>query len=158
MTWILALDENVFYYAAKKEDAAGKKDETCYAVFIAMGNGGHRMCATPALWARLSATIDLLKHIQAPVIPQISKVIGNALRTIAWVQGDVMSLDDARLVREGHGEGDLEVTKSAAGAPDVGAKGLISTDQPLLNDLKTWSIPTKYGFASLTPSEALIHL
>ena len=159
MTWILALDENVFYFAAKLENEAGIRDDTCYAIFIALEREGHFICATPGLWARLSGVIDELKHIQAPVIPQISKMIGNALRTNFFVQVDVMSVPDIKRVRDKHGDGDLEVTKSAAGAPDtVGSKGLVSADRPLIDDLEFWSIPTKYGFVSLTPSEALIQL
>ena len=131
MSWILALDENVLYYAAKLENPAGTRDETCFRLILEMERGGHFMCATPELWALLAKVIDLLKITRTPVIPQISKIIGNLLHSrFLFVQTDVMTDGDAKLVRDKHGEGDLAVTKSAAGAdPEIGSKGLISTDQ-----------------------------
>ena len=76
-----------------------------------------------------------------------------------WVQADVMTDSDVKRVRDKHGDGDLSVTKSAAGAdPEIGSKGLVSTDQPLLKDLAAWSIPKSYGFALLSPAKASVGL
>ena len=157
MLWILALDENVWIYAAKLQDEREQRDETCFRLLINISANGHFLSSTNGLYVRWSRQLDSLKTQGAPTISQITKLFGNLIRSrTRWVTDSPLDDQDHQRVLDQHGEGDLEVTISAAGAPEhFVSKNLVSTDSPLRRDLMEWQIPERYGFVFSHPSEVL---
>jgi len=151
MSWVLALDENVWINAAMQKNEQDKPDQAAYQMVLSIGWGGHKLAFTPELyaaWCRQNRSLG-----RFPLAPQYMTLFKNLTQSrYVLVLDNLMSAEETKRILDKHKENDLEVSISASSAPnELGIKSLVSTDVPLKLDLVTWKITEKYSFVcSLT--------
>ena len=147
MTPRFILDENVIILAQKLENDRGEKDSTCYDLLDQIIKICHPIVVDLILWRKymrqlggFQTTPHLAGVLKSPTLPA---------GKLAFQQ-DTPQFDEETDIPQGS-QDDVEIVRLAVVTRAI----LVTTDQPLINDLKTAGIPEIYNLQVVSPGDAL---
>ncbi len=146
------LDENVWILASTATDDSGEKNTDALELVFNLSKDEHRLSATVGLyqqWMRQFNAIDRNIHF-----PQLMTFFKSMSRSkLDFIDSGNLDEQESAAIRTRFGDGDFEVSDSAAGATGEG-KFLATSDNPLRNWIKENSVDKKYNFDALPISDA----
>lgn len=160
MTLRFIPDENIVILAQQQRDDRGSVDTTCLRLV-------HRILDTPRafmgldhfLWSRYQSQLNGLPHhsiVQPRLLSVLARAgIGPPNSSGQWIY-KVTLLPNApafpeETVIQRHGCGDVQIVRLAVATGAI----LVTTDQPLREDLAATGIAEKYNLQVRSPSAAL---
>lgn len=151
MTRRFILDENVIILAHKQEDDHGVPDRTCRDLLERIIDICHPLVLSPWLqdkyWEQLGR-----QPAAAPDVPHVLAILASAWRRAGKVDNQPNSppFPEETNIPQGSRD-DLEIVRLAVATSAI----LVTTDQPLLNDLAATGIAEKYNLQVVSPTDAL---
>ena len=147
MTLRFILDENVIILAQKLENDRGEKDRTCYDLLDQIIKICHPIVVDLILWRKymrqlggFQATPHLAGVLNGPTLPA---------GKLAF-QRDAPQFDEETAIPQGS-QDDVEIVRLAVATGAI----LVTTDQPLINDLETARIREIYNLQVVSPGDAI---
>ena len=153
-------DENVIILAQKQQDDRGAADLTCFQLVRGILDNPRAFIGVDyPLWSRYHSQLNRLPpHSEVP--PRLLSLLNGAGLGIPdstgqWVYKVTLLpnapafLDETAIQR--HGTGDVEIVRLAVATGAI----LVTTDQPLREDLATTGIVAKYNLQVRSPEDAL---
>ena len=155
MTQRFILDENVFICAQLETNPRGEPDTTCLELLQQILDICHPIVLDDELYRRVQHQLNQSSHQRRGFDSAILRTLGQALAR----PGKLEILDTAPPFPE---EADIpqgsKDDKYIVRLAVVTGATLVTTDQPLRNDLAACSIQTRYGLNVLSPEDALAAL
>ena len=147
MTPRFILDENVIILAQKLENDRGEKDRTCYDLLNQIINP---IVVDSILWRKYMYQLGRLSQ-SAIIPPYLTKVLGEFLSAGKLeFRRDAPQFAEETDIPPGS-QDDVEIVRLAVATRAI----LVTTDQPLINDLATARIPEIYKLQVVLPGNAL---
>ncbi len=150
MTLRFILDENTLILAQKQENDRGAYDLTCLNLLNGILEGGHSLLVDFGLWAKYQGQLSGLPAA-SPGFPHILRTL-----TGAYSAGKLDILPNAPPFPEETNipqgsQDDKEIVRLAVATGAI----LVTTDNPLIADLRTAGITERYQLQVFTPHHAL---
>ena len=151
MTPRFILDENVIILAQKLKNDQGEKDSTCYDLLDQIIKICHPIVVDSILWRKYERQLWLLPA-NAIIPPHLAGVLKSPMLPAGKLdfQRDAPPFDEETDIPQGS-QDDVEIVRLAVATGAI----LVTTDQPLINDLATAGIPETYNLQVVSPVEAL---
>ena len=160
MTLRFIPDENIVILAQKQQDDRGSVDLTCLRlVQRILGNPRAFMVVDSILWSRYQSQLNGLPP-QSIIQPHLLSLLvsagigppndaGQWVFKVTLLPNAPAFLDETAIQR--HGPGDVQIVRLAVATGAI----LVTTDQPLREDLAAAGIAKKYNLQVRSPAEAL---
>jgi hypothetical protein len=150
------LDENIVILACKLESDRGAADTTCLDLIRTILENCHALIVSGPIWDKYCSQLKALESQAIQLTPGIMRILSALLSDLRKASE---FLADHELVHVpeiiglgGVDEGDILFVRAAA---SVHGSILVTSDGPLIRALRTHRIDRSYGFALLSPPEAL---
>ena len=153
MTQRFILDENVVILAQLVENDHGERDTTCLELIQQIIQICHTIVYDPALRENMFQQLSRISRSQPQTGPLLIRVLMQAEHRADKVEntpGNAPAFPEESTIPPGSTD-DTEIVRLAV---ETGAT-LVTTDQPLRDDLESTRIAEKYDFEVLSPREAL---
>ena len=149
MTPRFILDENVIILAQKRENDRGEKDRTCYDLFYQIIKTSHLIVVDSILWDKYMH--QLRDFRDNAITPHLAGVLRDLLLTGKMeFQRDAPQFGEETDIPPGS-QDDVEIVRLAVATGAI----LVTTDQPLIDDLETAGIREIYNLQVVLPGDAL---
>ena len=151
MTPRFILDENVIILAQIQENDRGEKDRACFDLLNQIIKTGSPIVVDPILWRKYMRKLGRLRA-DAIIPPHLAGVLKNLMMTAGKLefQRDAPQFDEETAIPQGS-QDDVENVRLAVATGAI----LVTTDQPLINDLETAGILETYNLQVVLPGDAL---
>ena len=150
MTLQFILDENTLILAQKQENDRGAYDLTCLNLLNGILASGHTLVADFILWAKYQSQLSGLPQA-SPGYPHIMRVLNGAYNARKLdLRQNAPPFPEETDIPQGS-QDDKEIVRLAV---DTGAI-LVTTDNPLIQDLQSSGVTERYQLQVVTPEQAL---
>ena len=151
MTPWFILDENVIILAQKLENDRGEPDSTCLHLLNQIIIICHPIVVDSILWRKYERQLWLLPA-NAIIPPHLAGVLKSPMLPAGKLdfQRDAPQFDEETAIPQGS-QDDVEIVRLAVATGAI----LVTTDQPLIDDLETAGIPEIYKLQVVSPGDAL---
>lgn len=153
MTQRFILDENILILAQKEENDSGEKDTTCRQLLDHVIEICHTIVFDPLLWDKHFQQLRTLPPDQPFGPRSVLRLLLLATQVdgkIANSYQDAMPFPEESTIPQGS-QDDVPLVRLAV---ETGAT-LVTTDQPLRDDLNSCGVQETYGLIVLSPDQAL---
>ena len=152
MTQRFILDENVVILAQKGENDRGDKDLTCLNLLTRIIRICHTIVVDTALRERYLRQLNRLRRVEADTDPRVLSELANAFQMVGKIdfRSNAPPFPEEDAIPAGSKD-DTEIVRLAV---ETGAM-LVTTDNPLRDDLGSSSIIKTYCLHLPSPEEAL---
>ena len=156
MTQRFILDENVIILAQRGENDQGETDLTCLQLIQQIIKICHTIVYDPTLRNKTFRQLSRVGRSKPQIGPLLIRVLMQAEHRVGKVEntfGISLAFPEESTIPPGSTD-DTEIVRLAV---ETGAT-LVTTDQPLRDDLESTRIAETYDFEVLSPREALDRL
>ena len=145
-------DENVIILAQKRENDRGERDLTCLNLVLRIIKICHPIVVDPVLWRKYEEQLGRLPASTA-TSPHLAGVLKSPTLPAGKIErypDDAPPFPEETAIPQGS-QDDVEIVRLAVATGAI----LVTTDQPLREDLAATGIAEKYRLQVLSPTDAL---
>lgn len=145
-------DENVIILAQKQENDRGERDRTCFYLLNRIISICHPIVVDPPLWRKYERQLGRLpaNAITPPHISGVLKSPNLPAGKLERYPDDAPAFPEETAIPQGSRD-DLQIVRLAVATGAI----LVTTDQPLREDLAATGIAEKYNLQVVSPENAL---
>ena len=155
MTQRFVLDENVVIFAQLEANDAGERDVTCASLITQIIDICHTIVLDYPLWERYQHQLNQSVHQRPQSGSLLLRILANAVQRSGKVE---LRSQSPTFAEEGTiprgSRDDVPIIRLAI----VSDATLVTTDDPLRDDLHSCGVQEKYNLNVLTPGQALSSL
>ena len=145
-------DENVIILAQKRENDRGERDRTCFYLLNRIISICHPIVVDPVLWRKYERQLGRLPA-SATTPPHLAGILKSPTLPAGKIErypDDAPPFPEETAIPQGS-QDDVEIVRLAVATGAI----LVTTDQPLREDLAATGIAAKYNLQVRSPEEAL---
>ena len=145
-------DENIIILAQKQENDRGERDRTCFYLLNRIISICYPIVVDPVLWRKYERQLGRLPA-NAATPPHLAVILKSPTLPAGKIErypDDAPAFPEETAIPQGS-QDDVEIVRLAVATGAI----LVTTDQPLREDLAATGIAEQYGLQVVTPEAAL---
>ena len=145
-------DENIIILAQKQENDRGERDRTCFYLLNRIISICHPIVVDPVLWRKYEEHLGRLPA-GAATSPHLAGILKSPTLPAGKIErypDDAPAFPEETAIPQGS-QDDVEIVRLAVATGAI----LVTTDQPLREDLAATGIAEQYGLQVVSPEDAL---
>ena len=145
-------DENVIILAQKRENDRGERNLTCFYLLNRIISICHPIVVDPVLWRKYEEHLGRLPA-RATTSPHLAGILKSPTLPAGKIErypDDAPAFPEETAIPQGS-QDDVEIVRLAVATGAI----LVTTDQPLREDLAATGIAAKYNLQVVSPNDAL---